>query len=260
MTSYPPDSENSSSSYHAAGRAQRQAPSGRGNRGNSRRRDLGPRGRVTSQSRRDWSRAALFRQSIETTRVIKLIDFMGNREYVRQHEHMGLTRHSKVLSVLEKRALRYRRTDQGQVDTDEALFNEALDETGTVTTASLTDSDSKSERNRIIAEAKATSLELEEIADVNNDLFTVHGNLPGLKPDGFTRIMYENSDGFNTRISDNKKLKKAKEIKDELEADIVAYSEHKINCAHKDYINGMGQMFNGWGGRGTDSDRSQHVS
>ena len=25
----------------------------------------------------------------------------------------------------------------------------------------------------------------------------------------------------------------------------MAYSEHKINCAHKDNVNGMGQMFNG---------------
>ena len=31
----------------------------------------------------------------------------------------------------------------------------------------------------------------------------------------------------------------------ELEADEVAYSEHKVNCAHKDNVNGFGQMFNG---------------
>ncbi len=32
---------------------------------------------------------------------------------------------------------------------------------------------------------------------------------------------------------------------DELEADVVGYSEHKINSTHKDNVNGMSQMFNG---------------
>ena len=73
----------------------------------------------------------------------------------------------------------------------------------------------------------------------------VHGIAPGAKPEGVTRLIYENPDGFNTRISGNEKLEKAKELIDELEADVVAYSEHKINSAHKDNVNGMGQMFNG---------------
>ena len=38
---------------------------------------------------------------------------------------------------------------------------------------------------------------------------------------------------------------RAKELIGELEADAVAYSEHKINCAHKDNFNGMAYMFNG---------------
>ena len=32
---------------------------------------------------------------------------------------------------------------------------------------------------------------------------------------------------------------------DELEADVVAYSEHKINSVHNDNVNGVGQTFNG---------------
>ena len=177
--------------------------------------------------------------------MIKLIDSMGNREYVRQHGRMGLTKHSKVLAALEKRALRFRRKGQGQVDLDEVLYNEAIDETGTVSTAGLTDSDSESLGNNIIAEAEATYLELEEIEGVSDELLTVHGTAPGPKPEGVTRLIYENPDGFNTRISGNEKLDKAKELIDELEADVVAYAEHRINCAHKDNVNGMGQMFNG---------------
>ncbi len=57
---------------------------------------------------------------------------------------MGVTRHSKVLSVLEKRSLSYCRKGHEEFDKDKALFNEALDETLTVLTASLTDSDDES--------------------------------------------------------------------------------------------------------------------
>ena len=47
-----------------------------------------------------------------------------------------------MLSALEMRALRYRRklTDD---DRDDALFGDALDETGTVSTAAFSDSESE---------------------------------------------------------------------------------------------------------------------
>ena len=71
--------------------------------------------------------------------MIELINAQGNKEFVRQMGGMGVTRHTKVLSVLEKRALRYRRKGHEEIDKDDALFNEALDETQTVSTASFTD-------------------------------------------------------------------------------------------------------------------------
>ena len=175
--------------------------------------------------------------------MIELIDAQGNREFLRQHGRMGLTKHSKVLSLLEKRALRFRRKGHDLVDLDEALYEEAIDETGTVSTVGLTDSDS--DNGDHINESIATSLELEEIQGVHEDLLQVHGVVPGPKADGVTRVIYENPDGFNTRISDNEKLDKAKELIDELEADVVAYSEHRINPRHKDNVNGLSQMFNG---------------
>ena len=110
----------------------------------------------------------------------------------------------------------------------------------------LTDSeDSDTATGITITAAIATALENEEIQGISNNLLNVHGIAPGAKPEGVTRLIYENPDGFNTRISGNEKLEKAKELIDELGADVVAYSEHKINSAHKDNINGMGQMFNG---------------
>ena len=156
---------------------------------------------------------------------------------------MSRTKHSKVMSALEKRALRFRNKGQRQVDQDEVLFNEAIDETGTVTTVGLTDSDDSDDESATgitITAAIATALENEEIQGISNDLLNVHGIAPGAKPEGVTRLIYENPDGFNTRISGNEKLEKAKELIDEFGADVVAYSEHKINSAHKDNLNGMG--------------------
>ena len=157
---------------------------------------------------------------------------------------MSRAKHSRVLSALEKRALRFRNKDHNQADQDEVLFNEAIDETGTVSTVGLTDLDDDTIATGV-TEAEATMLENQEIQGITGDLLNVHGIAPGAKPEGVTRLIYENPDGFNTRISGNEKLEKAKELIDELEADVVAYSEHKINSAHKDNVNGMGQMFNG---------------
>ena len=77
-------------------------------------------------------------------RQIKLVDVWGNAEYVRQRGRMNITKHSRVLSALEKRALRYRSKDLNGADPDERLYEEAIDETGTVATATLTDSDDES--------------------------------------------------------------------------------------------------------------------
>ena len=61
---------------------------------------------------------------------------------------------------------------------------------------------------------------MEEIRGVRDDLLEIHGVEPRKKPEGCTWLIYENPDGFNNRISGNEKLDKAKEIIDELEADI----------------------------------------
>ena len=57
---------------------------------------------------------------------------------------MGLTKHVRVLAALELRALRYRNKEHTQVDQDQVLYDQAMDETGTVDTAGLTDSDTES--------------------------------------------------------------------------------------------------------------------
>ena len=50
---------------------------------------------------------------------------------------MSITKHHSVLSALEKRALRYHTKGQLQVDMDVVLYENALDETVTVSTVGL---------------------------------------------------------------------------------------------------------------------------
>ena len=140
--------------------------------------------------------------------------------------------------MLEKRALRYRWKFHNKQDADDVLYDQALDETGTVSTATLFDSEDDLIFGNIDIQQR-----FKEIEGINDELLTVHGVTPGRKAEGVTRLVMENVNGFNTTISENEKLAKAKEINDELEADIVAYTEHRINRKHKHNRNGFSQMF-----------------
>ena len=132
---------------------------------------------------------------------------------------------------------------QELVEKEEALFNEAIDKTGTLLREGLTDSNG-SLQGTTLTIAQAPYLENEESSGVSDDLLTIHGSIPGLTVGYTTRLIYDNPEGFNTKISDNDKLKKAKEVINGLGADIAVYFEHDINCRHNDNVNSMGQMLN----------------
>ena len=76
---------------------------------------------------------------------------------------------------------------------DKVLYENALDETGTVSTAGLSDSDAE-DRNTITTEYT----ERVEINGVSNELLKVHGVSPGKKPDGVRRLICEHPNGFNS--------------------------------------------------------------
>ena len=121
-----------------ARRAHRQVSSGQGGTvHNLRRKNNEKKGYTNpfSQGRRVKLQAVIFRTQNETTNVIKLVDEYGNNEFVRRHGRMNLTNHINVLTALEKQALRYRKKGQGQLDTDEVLYNYAVNETVTFSTA-----------------------------------------------------------------------------------------------------------------------------
>ena len=88
-----------------------------------------------------------------------LIDEWGNKQFVRERGRMSKTKHTTVLSVLEKRALRYRRRVHNEVDKDEALISQAIDGTRTVDTSPLTDSDSDSINSFTLKQTTSIRLE-----------------------------------------------------------------------------------------------------
>jgi hypothetical protein len=98
-----------------------------------------------------------------------------------------------------------------------------LDETGTVDTDGLTDDESV-ETSSLKQGLAARERELLEACGVNDELLQVHETAPGSKQEGVTRLLYENLNGINSRLSQNDKLDKLREINNDLEADIVCYN------------------------------------
>ena len=122
---------------------------------------------------------------------------------------------------------------------DEVLYQEALDKTGIVSIYSLTQFD----KNSITSRGKTLEWKEEGTLDIAKELLRVHEIAPGKKPEGVTRIIYENTNSFNTRISGNEKVEKAKEVIDKLEVDVVCYNKHRVNMKHKENYNGFNQLF-----------------
>ena len=121
----------------------------------------------------------MHRASKECMRQIKLVDAWGNAEYVRQRWKMSITKHSRVLSALEKRALRYPNRNINDADPDNRLYKEAIDETGTVETSALTDSDDES-----MSSAEDLSPRQFLNSNICEDLLKIHGVAPGKKTRG----------------------------------------------------------------------------
>lgn len=83
------------------------------------------------------------------------------------------------------------------------------------------------------------------ISDIDEGVLQVHGDPPSKKADGVCRLIYENVNGLNNRMSNNSKLDKAREMIHDLEADIVAFNEHRMYLSHRSCINGFRKLFQG---------------
>jgi exonuclease III len=99
----------------------------------------------------------------------------------------------------------------------------------------------------IYKENDALQQEMKELNGITvpEEVLQVHGFALPKKAEGTVRLIYENVNGINTRMSDNKKVERMKELHDKLEIDVAAYCEHKINFKHKRNANGFNQLFKG---------------
>jgi len=159
---------------------------------------------------------------------------------------MSRIRHQKVLSVLEKRALRYQYGGQRQGSRwGDGREESELDETGTLSTQVLTDDGSEAEEAARRSRQEIRQDEIMAALSVQDEVLQVHGVAPCTKAEGVVRLIYENLDGLPNKISGNDKLDKAKSIIDDLEADLACFNEHKQNLMHKDNKNGFSQLFKG---------------
>ncbi len=59
-----------------------------------------------------------------------------------------------------------------------------------------------------------------------------------------TRLIYKNLNGLQSVLIKNDKLEKARQVIDDLGADLVCYNEHRQNLQHRSHPNGFRQMFN----------------
>ena len=183
---------------------------------------------------------------------MKLIDAYGAARYVKTKGKLNVTKHSKILTALERRALRFEQRKNYEDERDEELFESLLNDDATVSTVceSLSDSDGEidvldNSKEVRLSKEEISAKEREELRGIDDYLLEVHGRAPGRKGEGVTRLLYENRNGLNNRLCGNEKLDKARQIYDDLEADIVAGNEHRLNLRHKKNKNGFRQMFNG---------------
>jgi hypothetical protein len=154
---------------------------------------------------------------------------------------MNITSHESVLAALKNRASRY--SNRGfTCGADNNLVSWALDKTGTVDASFLCNNNENNKRIALVEQQ-----ERNRVAElgVPEEVLRIHGVAPGSKRDGVIRLIYENVNGINNRLCNNDKVEKAKEIIDDLEADIVAYNEHRLNMQDRHNVNGFSQLFKG---------------
>ncbi len=140
------------------------------------------------------------------------------------HGRMATTEHSKILSILEHQAHQF--CLKIRLVPEHGALAHHVDEMGT-----LLNFEAKQElRER---ESQARMFEEVELQQVQDEVLEVHGVTPGKKPEGVICLLYKNMNGLDGRFSNNQKVEKAKEIHDDLEADLVAYDKHCLNLKHK---------------------------
>jgi hypothetical protein len=199
-------------------------------------------GEQTAGRRRNCNCTSSFRQSSLYRRTIELVDEVGNRVSKIQEGQMSIISHSLVLAALKNRANRYRRKFKS-MDNHLVLSTWAVDEMGTVDTSFLLNRESDINKQPALTEHQQQNRVMD--FGISEEVLQVHGVAPQSKGKGVVRLIYENVNGLSNKLSNNNKVDKAKEIHDDLEVDIVAYNEHRLNMCDRRNVNGFNQFFKG---------------
>ncbi len=80
---------------------------------------------------------------------------------------------------------------------------------------------------------------------IPEEVLQIHRVAPASKAEEVIRLIYENVNGISDKLSKNDKVKKAKEIINDLEVDIVAYDKHRLTMQDWHNVNGFSQLFKG---------------
>jgi hypothetical protein len=118
----------------------------------------------------------------------------------------------------------------------------ALDKTATINTLQILSVKETSEKYLLIEQQE---LDRVRVLGFSDKVLQVNGVAPASKGAGTIHLIYKNMNGICSRSSNNAKLEKAKEIKDEVEVNIAAYNEHWLNLHQHLNVNGFNQMFKG---------------
>jgi hypothetical protein len=134
------------------------------------------------------------------------------------------------MGYLEKRASGFRKNERMRGEDMEEIIKKLQEEEG------------NKETDEGIASAHVSEQEAVKEA-MEEGLLQPHGIPHNLKLDGIFRILCKNPNGLNNQITGNHKLRKATDIKDELDADGLLFCEHTLNLCHRDNKNNSKQMF-----------------
>jgi hypothetical protein len=132
---------------------------------------------------------------------------------------------------LRIRADRFRKQGRLQEDEMEAIIREMKEELAEKEGGDQASGSTRAEEHARVLEA------------VGEGLLQTHGIAPNSKQAGIFRMLCENANGFNNRISGNQKIAKALDIKDDLDIDCLLYCKHRLNLHHKSNVNDFKQMF-----------------
>ena len=189
----------------------------------------------SSSGRRSQRRAHNFRYNTTTGRAITILEQSGVTRTLQHRGRLNLLSHTSTLNALEKQALRFTNRQLTPNQQDKDLIQSAVSNAPSHQTLTAIENypfQDEEEVSRILSE--------------NQALLQPIGIAPGPKGEGVTRLFYENLNGITASISNNHKLQKAMGIIDDMEVDVFAFNEHKINFAHNENRRqGLAKLFNG---------------